>query len=372
MQHSQATQSRSTLWWAASGLLLLMLPGPPEPQAMAGQPGDPAVFIQQLNAGALTVRDAAVDGLLALGPQALPAIEQAIPVATGEAAFRLPLIAEAIARTASNRMLELKPEQSPEPATAAGPFSLAVQRVDRLGDSGYRLLVRLRWQPPLEPVLLRLPLVSLVAEGPAGDAVPIPGRQGTLEPLLIAGRHWVDLPIRLGPPPPSVGKLNSLRGTIECWVPGFEHRFMVPLQTAHRGLPPATSQPGPVRSLAGLSVQCRGWSIETSEPTAATCRVELSARFPEPSEALASHRNWLADRQPQIVLPTGRVITATDHRVLSRNNQGLTIAASFALTANQLPRGTLVTWRLPLGVRQVPVDFWLQSVSLSELVDEEN
>lgn len=372
MHHSQAAQFRSKLRWATRGLLLFMLPGLPAAQAVAAQPGNSAVLIQQLNAGTLTVRDAAVDGLLALGPQALPAIEQAIPVATGEAAFRLPLIAEAIARTASSRMLELKPEQSPKPATAAGPFSLAVQRVDRLGDSGCRLLVRLRWRPPLEPVLLRLPLVSLVAEGPAGDAVPIPGRQGTVEPLLVAGRRWVDLPIRLGPSPPAVTKLNSLRGTVDCWVPGFEHRFMLPLQTARGGLPPATSEPGPMRSLAGLSVQCRSWSIEPSEHTAAICRVELSARFPEPSEALASHRNWLADRQPQIVLPTGRVITATDHRVLSRNNQGLTIAASFALTANQLPRGALVTWRLPLGVRRVPVDFWLQSVSLSELVDEEN
>jgi len=372
MNYSRVPHFRSKLRWAASVLLLLLLPGPPEQQASATPAADPAVLIRQLTDGKLTVRDAAVEGLLALGPEALEAIEQAIPAATGEAAFRLPLIAEAIARTASNRMLELEPENSPRSATAAGPFSLAVQRVDRLGISGYRLLVRLQWPPPLEPVLLRLPLVSVVAEGTAGEAVPVPGRQGTVEPLLIAGRHWVDLPIRLGPPPAAVMKLNSLRGTVECWLPGIEHRFMLPLQTTRGGLPPTSSEPGPTRSLAGLSVQCRGWSIESGGPATTTCRVELSARFPEPSEALASHRAWLADRQPQLLLPTGRVVAASDHRVVSRNSQGLTIAASFALTANQLPRGTLVTWRLPLGVQQVPVDFWLRSVSLSEQADGEN
>ncbi len=372
MNHSRMPHFRSRLRRAASVVLLLVLPGLPEQQAVAEPAEDSAVLIRQLTDGKLSVRDAAVEGLLTIGPEALPAIEQAIPVATGEAAFRLPLIAEAIARTASNRMLELPPENLPLSATAAGPFSLAVRRVDRLGVSGYRILVRLQWRPPLEPVLLRLPLVSVVAEGTAGEAVPILGRQGTVEPLLIAGRHWIDLPIRLGPAPPAVMKLNSLRGTVECWLPGFEHQFMLPLQMTRGGLPPTTSEPGPSRSLAGLSVQCRGWSIKPGELATATCQVKLSARFPEPSEALASHRAWLADRQPHLLLPTGRVVTASDHRVVSRNNQGLTITASFALSANQLPRGTLVTWRLPLGVRQVPVDFWLRSVLLSESAGGEN
>jgi len=372
MNHSQTPHFRPKLRRTASVVLLLVLPGLPEQQALAASTEDPAVLIRQLSDGKLSVRDAAVEGLLAIGPEALPAIEQAIPAATGEAAFRLPLIAEAIARTASNRMLEFQPKNLPLSTTAAGPFSLAVRRVDRLGVSGYRILVRLQWRPPLEPVLLRLPLVSVVAEGTAGEAVPIPGRQGTVEPLLIAGRHWVDLPIRIGPPPPPVTKLDSLRGTVECWLPGFEHRFMLPLQTNQRGLPPATSEPGPTRSLAGLSVQCRGWSIKPSELAPAICQVELSARFPEASEALASHRGWLADRQPHLLLPTGRVVTASDHRVVSRNSQGLTITANFALTTNQLPRGTFVTWRLPLGVRQVPVDFWLRPVSLSESAGGEN
>lgn len=360
------------LRWAVGGVLLLLLAGSPMPRAVAALAEESATLIRKLNHGNLAVRETAVDGLLALGPSALPAIERAIPIATGEAAFRLPLIAEAIALKATERLLEQPPDDVTAPATATGPFGMAVHRVDRLGSSGHRLLLRLRWPPKLTPVLLRLPLASIVAEGTAGEAVPLPSRRGAVEPLLTDGRCWVDLPLRLGPSPPGVSLLASLRGTVECWLPGFEHRFMLPLQMGSNRLPSTTGQPGPTRSLAGLSVRCAGWTITPNGPSSATCRVELTAQFAAPSEAFASHRGWLADRQPELLLPTGELIPAASHQVVSRSRQGLSVAARFGLATTQLPRGTLVTWRLPLGVRQLPIDFWLRSVQLSPAADGEN
>jgi len=376
MQSPEVAHCRWTpLWWVGGGVLLFILAMPLGQRAEAAPADSPPALIRRLSHGKLTTRDAAVDQLLALGPPALPAIERAIPAATGEAAFRLPLIAEAIAVTATNRLLEQQPADATAPATAPGPFSMAVERVDQLDRSGHRLLLRLRWQPPLRPVLLRLPLASVVAEGPAGAAVPLPSRRAAVEPLLAGEQNWVDLPIRLGPAPPGVDVLASLRGTVVCWLPGFEHRFMLPLDEFDGSLPTSPSgSPQPARSLAGVSVWCDDWSIVAGgpAPAAATVRVELSARFAEPSEAFASHRGWLADHQPELLLPTGDVVTAISHQVISRPPHGLTITASFRLARKQLPRGTLVTWRLPLGVRQVPVDFWLRSVPLGSSANGEN
>lgn len=373
MKHCRSLLSRWTVVHRIlAAALLLSLSGSPLTRAMAAPTDDPATLIRMLNHGNLAVRDAAVDGLLACGLPALPAIEQALPTATGEAAFRLPLIAEAIAVTATERMLALQPADPTAPATAADPFSMAVQRIDRLGTSGHRLLLRLRWRPPLAPVLLRLPLASVVAEGSAGEAVPLPSRRGVVEPLLTAGTCWVDLPLRLGPSPPGLTMLASLRGTVECWLPGAEHRFLLPLQRHGTNLPTSPGGPGSRRSLAGLSVQCIGWTTAPSGPASTSCRVELAAEIAEPSEAFASHRSWLADRQPELLLPTGEVVAGTSHRVVSRSRRGLSVATRFELSSKQLPRGTQVAWRLPLGVRQVPVDFWLRAVRLSEPVDGEN
>ncbi len=376
MQSPEVHRCRWTpRWWAGGGVLLVILAMPLGQRAEAAPADDLPTLIRQLSHGKLTTRDAAVDRLLALGPPALPAIERAIPAATGEAAFRLPLIAEAIAVTATNRLLELQPADATASTTALGPFSMAVERVDQLGTSGHRLLLRLRWQPPLKPVLLRLPLASVVAEGSAGAAVPLPSRRGAVEPLLAGEQDWVDLPIRLGPSPPGIDVLASLRGTVVCWLPGFAHRFMLPLDQFDGRSPTSPSgPPRPSRSLAGVSVWCDDWSITAGgpAPAAATGRVALSARFAEPSEAFASHRGWLANCRPELLLPAGDVVTAVSHRVVSRNRHGLSIAANFGLSGKQLPRGTLVSWRLPLGVRQVPVDFWLRSVPLGSSANGEN
>ncbi len=372
LKHCRTLPSRRMTLFRLIAAVLLLTPASPITQAGAGPTDDPATLIRQLNHGELAVRDAAVDGLLACGPMALPAIERALPNATGEAAFRLPLLAEAIAIKATQQLLDQPPADAAAPATATGPFSMAVQQVDRLSGSGHRLLLRLRWSPPLAPVVLRLPLASIVAEAAAGEAVSLPSRRGAVEPLLTAGKCWGDLPIRLGPSPPGVTMLTSLRGTVECWLPGYEHRFSLPLEQHGGRLPPSADSPAPSRTLAGLSVRLIGWTIEPSGSTAATCEVELSAQLAEPSEAFASHRGWLADRQPELLLPTGEVVTAASHRVVARSRRGLTVAARFGLSSGQLPRRTMVTWRLPLGVRRVPVDFWLRAVRLSEPADGEN
>ena len=70
------------LRWAVGGVLLLLLAGWPMPRAVAALAEESATLIRKLNHGNLAVRETAVDGLLALGPSALPAIERAIPIAS--------------------------------------------------------------------------------------------------------------------------------------------------------------------------------------------------------------------------------------------------------------------------------------------------
>ncbi len=131
LKHCRSHPSPRMTLFRLIAAVLLLTPASPITQAGAGPTDDPATLIRQLNHGKLAVRDAAVDGLLACGPMALPAIERALPNATGEAAFRLPLLAEAIAIKATQQLLDQPPADAAAPATATGPFSMAVQQVAR-------------------------------------------------------------------------------------------------------------------------------------------------------------------------------------------------------------------------------------------------
>ncbi len=418
---------------------ILIAPGVQAAQPVAS--AAPDRLIRQLSAGSLQRRDDAAAALAQLGPAALPAIERARPTAHGEAAFRLPRIAAAIACTETcrsllpttvtlsvseqpltevaaeialqtgNRLLvpadaapvslscqqepfwdvasrlaaaaggqlrcvdrppglaidqQAPPSQSPLPAVISDLLRIAVHRIDPLGPdgrAGYRLTLRLAWEPRLSPVMVRLPLSSVVAEAEAGTTIRQPHRTGVIEPFLTPNRCWVDLPIRLKPPPPVSTVLTSLRGTVELWLPGFEHRFHLPLAPSQREPREADEGPFPQHQVGDLTVRLDNW-WQTTTALGPQITVRVTAQQETPSAAFDSHRGWLHGNIPELFLPDGTTLPATAHRVVRISDRGLTLEATFAPAGPPPAAGLQLGWRLPLGVSRLPIDFWLRQTPL--------
>ena len=80
------------------------------------------------------------------------------------------------------------------PAVAAGPARIAVAAVEPLGraeagrNRGARIVLRCMFEPRLAPLLVRLPARSIVAEGPAGEAMPAAQRTAVVEAAVPGGR----------------------------------------------------------------------------------------------------------------------------------------------------------------------------------------
>lgn len=248
------------------------------------------------------------------------------------------------------------------PAVTSDLLWIAVHRIDPLGpdgSAGIRLTLRLAWEPRLSPVMVRLPLSSVVAEAEAGTTIRQPHRTGVIEPFLTPDRCWVDLPIRLELPPSGSTVLTSLRGTVELWLPGFEHRFHLPLAASPPDPPEADERPFSTHQLGNLTVRLDDW-WQTSTALGPQVTVRVTAQHETPSAAFDSHRGWLRDRIPELFLPDGTRFPATAHRVVRRSGRGLTLEATFA-SAGPLPAtGLHLGWQLPLGVSRLPIDFWLR------------
>jgi hypothetical protein len=94
--------------------------------------------------------------------------------------------------------------------------------------------------------------------------------------------------------------------------------------------------------------------------------VTASVVYDEPSEALASHRTWLAARPLEVIDAEGRPVEKVGQSVEERSDRGLTTTGVFRFSGSgPFPlRGMRVRWTIPMAIHEVPVDFAIRRVAL--------
>jgi hypothetical protein len=359
------------------------------------------------------------DALATLFNQTGSRIELGPPVANGEAgdrqisvSFERATFWEAMAEVLDKSGLSLEYDTAPPglrivpaaavlgrrgyaalPAVAAGPLRVGVADIEPVGPPlgpgesrprGARVILRVTWEPRLEPLLIRLPMRSLVAEGPAGEAMPPSQRASVVESLVPTSRQWLDLPALLAAPAHPLESLGMLRGTMVVWLAGMEHAFLFPpfqfkgvspsaahpaLDAAHPALDaahPALDAAHPAKSerLRVAQADVRLLDVAYQE---GQVLVRASVTYDTPSEALASHHAWLQSRKIEVFHTDGRPLEQVDQRVETRSDQGLTAAATFALppaAGGGQAEALQIRWRLPIAIHEVPIDFALRNLPL--------
>jgi hypothetical protein len=307
----------------------------------AAEPHESAVdrLVPQLSSAAATARDEAERALLDLGPAILPDVIAARRGAAGEADFRLRCIQHRLEEMATAELVE----------TALETLSFSVGAVEPLaGGRRFRIPIRATWGPALDPLAMRLAASTIMADGPAGEALPPVQRQAIVEPLIAPGATAAALPLMLEQVDPPLESLATLRGTLTLWIAGREHDFELPLD-------------GPPRSLRVGRVTVAILATALHED-----RLDVTAgiTFDEPSEAMASHRPWLVTRKIDVIGPEGRPLLHTDQRTAARSERSLTAVASFRLPTGGELRDLRLRWRLPTAIHELPVDFLVREVPL--------
>jgi hypothetical protein len=315
------------------------------PLAMAAEPSRVAGvqrLVIALGSGKLASREAAERELLALGPTALPAIMEAGADAVGEAAFRLRGI---------RRSLE---EQAAAEAVAGGTVTVELAGVEPTGGeaaTGARIRLRIGWEEGRPPLVMKLPLASVVAEGDHGEAMQPSQRAAVIEAAIPADRAWVELPIVLGQPSPPLASLAILRGTVNVWLTGMEHAF------TFSGLDARSAGNDSRRSLRLGQATV---TIDELERRQDRLLVTATIAYDTPTEALASHRSWLARRPLELLAADGQPVAPLSQTVRSRSERGLTATAEFPAHSG----GGRLRWQLPIAIHEVPIDFAIRQIPL--------
>ena len=217
-----------------------------------------------------------------------------------------------------------------------------------------KLMLEILWEPRLQPLLLRFPMVSVFGDGPQGQSFSVGSRAATLEAVVHATPGWTSFPVVLDVPAhPS--ELSLLRGTIHLWLLGREHPF------TFKKLGPFLTDNPSTESMGSAHVTLEG--IQVVDDVA---EVIGSIRYATPSEALDSHHTWLADRAMTLISPDGTRHTSKETTVLARDTSGMRIRSHFDVDhfSQDFLECSSIEWRLPLVIHNIPVDFALRDISL--------
>jgi len=312
-----------------------------------------------------------IDEVLDKAGLALTFSENATGLSIDAAPNRIPDgTAAGIATPAARAALELK-----QTVVAAGPLRVAVRRVEPIGvqnranpPAGVRIVLRVAWEPRLHPLLMRLPLAGVVAEGHSGEAISPPQRIAVAEAVIPPKRKWLDLPLVLSQPSPRLDSLGLLRGTIVVWLEGREHDFEFSDLFSSDGFLKDISAERPRRQRMAEATVCISQFARQDDRLLATA----SITYDEPTEALASHRTWLTQRPLQLLAAAGQPVAVVEERVVSRSEQGLKTSTAFVLptagTGGLLMnlQGLRLRWKLPIAIHEVPIDFAIRNVPLTD------
>ena len=263
--------------------------------------------------------------------------------------------------------LVISPREStlpPRPSAAAGPFFievLGVSAVPRDQPTRLRLTLQVAWEPRLTPVMLQLPMTSLIAETAASEVIPPSQRAAVVEASPRGTHGVVTLPVLLTAPPRAIDSIATVRGTLHAWVPAEDVQVRFDLSA----LPPPEANTAPVsQALGDLRVE-----LESVVVAPETLTVRARADYPT-SEALASHRTWITNRTLSLQID-GEPCAPLGDRIVHRDQQGLTREAVFSRPKDGSAGGELGTlsWQLPLAIRDVPVDFLIRDIPLPNSSD---
>jgi phosphohistidine phosphatase SixA len=319
------------------------------PHRAERSPEDLARLMSQLGSGSLAERDRAMHALIDAGPSILPLVAAARGHAAPEAGYRLAVIERRLAGAVEQDMIDLVRE---------GVLCLPV-RVERTAAGAARVALSIRWAPELRPLLVRLPMRSVVATGADGEPLMIGQPRATLEAGVGPADRHIDLSILVENGSDERTSVARLKGTLELWVQGPEYSFEFICQQLDTS---STRADTTARSVGTTSVRIEQIGFRRSMPAGAAevlLTATLRASFGAGSEAFASHLPWLEDRLP-VLVSGGITIPAGEDRSDRRTTDGIVRTVRFPWPPETA--SARLVWRLPLGVYRVPLGFELHDL----------
>jgi hypothetical protein len=254
------------------------------------------------------------------------------------------------------RLLERKrgDERKGRLISYSGPFRLEILRMDRRplpeGDQSEIVgHIRVAWEPRLRPIVLYWPSRDFQAEDEQGRILlPAPG-EATREVPATGGSCAVELPVRWQCAGNPGRMIRALRGNMVVVFPGPTAQIIFSFGRA----PAETHREGEVQVALERAWQEKG-----------TTKLQLRVRYLQPFTSFESHRAWLGNYVPRLVLPNGRSVEPSASELVAQLPDQLAVVYAFTGITEGLANATLC-WRLPAVLCREEFPWEFREVSLS-------
>lgn len=236
----------------------------------------------------------------------------------------------------------------------SGLFRLEPRRIQatrdlRSGMHSLRLTLDGVWEPRVRPIVLEIPLASLIAVDEQGDSIDINTAEGTLEVPIETVETGVEIDIPFAAPSRSVKTLSSLKGKLTAVVLGKVESFeFTDIEKARS----VEQERGGVTLL-----------LENCRKNADIYDVSIRVRFDRAANALESHRGWIYDNECYLVDPQHRRVenAGLEATLLDRNEVG--ISYKFNLDGDT-PGSYKFVYKTPAAIIRIPVPFEIKDIDL--------
>jgi hypothetical protein len=211
-----------------------------------------------------------------------------------------------------------------------------------------KLTLEIAWEPRVRPILIAQALDRIIVLDENGGRVATDNRQAELQVAAQQTVSGVEIDIPLEPPPRSVRRLASIRGTIDVVLPGRETE----LRFGDLGVAKNVAQQN-----GGVTV-----TLQAVRQNLAVHDVRILVRYDQASGALESHRGWIYDNQAYLIDKAGN---REDHVGLETTSQRPNEAGlSYKFVIDKELKDYTFVYRTAAAVVRTPVEYELRDIHL--------
>ncbi len=250
-------------------------------------------------------------------------------------------------------MVDKAVTETPAPLDESGIFRIRVSSVSsaknllRPGLDYTRVDLEIQWEPRLTPISIDMPLSKVSVVDEDGNELKVSNPDQVLSGTVQQGINQIEMSLTLENIDRKITKIGSIKGRLECILPGRREKFRFAEIGGIEGEPKI--------SKAGISVQYLGYE-QNEDLYAVNVRVAMESG----TEEFESHLGWLYDNPLYLINDAGKKEPSIGHQGGDLDKDGVTIQYFFV----DEPANFGLLYESPGAIVSVPADISLKDIPL--------
>ena len=238
-------------------------------------------------------------------------------------------------------------------ASYAGLFRIEPVKITAARDlrnpaiRGTQLVLKISWEPRLQPIYLAIPLASIKIRTDSGDTIVPDDPQGIRTANMEGNVSAVSLQIPLASISRTAKQLRTFSGRLDVVIPGHTGEFHFD----------DLSVENQRQTQGGVQV-----ILHRSQQSAGNCQLDFTVYYRDAANAFESHRGWTRYNQAWLVDAKGNRLEPKQRETIGEGDRKLSFRFQFPIS--QQLKDYRFVYQTPVLLLEQSVDFELKEIPL--------